>query len=1820
MSVFTDLVIDLRTADDALERHRRIARDVFKTAGDDAIAYSEKVRRLRSELSSLKEQLEADLKQIQQYKIDGLIDEDAVQAETEKVKKDITGLLEHVRVSVKELTPELTRELTDVLGAAGVQNVTIKEAPTRGPKRDEAAIQAMKEMRNATKLARIEFDALNLANRRGDRTNEEFAEGVEEMTARVLGDLDRIRRGYTGTAEAVEIQFGKAINTLDRFRTRSGEVADQQTRLRTRISQGVRDGLEDLAYRLPGGGMLARGASLGAGALTAGIVGAGAIEGTRRAIAQAIRFEKEMTEVRKTANLTAQATEALGDRILDLSADLGLSSTALAQAAASAGQLGIRGEENIARFSATTVKLAEVSDLTASEASTNLGRIAEAFGLPIEAAENMGSVFNGLSNTTGAAAGEIVNAVLRVGPVAKALGVDMDQVAAVVATLIESGNGVERSGTQMRNILTLLQTKADDVAEVLGVTSNEALNLIQDDAFTTLQRYVGKLGEMPETLASIEIEKTFGRENVSGLQLLVDKSREAEDGVSALSENLAEAAKLYVEGRSLNDEYAQSLDNVSGQARILWERIKAGGIAFGQRFLPAIKDALRGVNDLIAPTRGLIDEYGRLSGRVSELTQAGTMLDRYNELVRTGKTNTAEYRSIVDQLSALFPGYVNGWNSAGEAAGLYADQLARVIAQEKERAVLDQQDNLVEQFSSLGAARAELEELLRLKKRIQDQGSAEPRARIGSGAVAAPAARFDTTEQELARIEKQEQQAIATINNLVRSLGSTSKGAQAVMQDALIASGVAADEAGKMIKQVIRDLKALEGESIGEQIKRLQDTRDGIVADYGEGVLQDHVNTLDEQIKALKEAQKVELVTDPDPDPKAAERAREHAIGQLQAVTRQQELRAATSDAEREALQRLHVAQDELNRAFEVEQSLKNGGTASEQLEAQLARARATQQEAEALRVVMRAREEGDTASLQALTRRLEAQRRLIGLEGEERSALQAVQENAERLVELETQRTALARQRESLDESSPNASALDDQLAAVQALIDAEAGRTDGLQSTLKEVQQMKALYESMPADARRLLDTLGGLEATFGDLTAEQSELIDDFVAAAAEGVARLKSDVGTLRLEYEASDDPEAKAAIRKQIAELVNAANAELRQKLGELLSALPEGTNLAVIAQIESVYRALGGSIAGVGEGITEAAGETGAWADSLDRAARALRTVGQLGNVFGVLTEGTSDLVDGISSVMDNVAELGRVREALQADGGAGLSSTSGLLQQALPVLGVVGGVASAALGLKRAIDARTERSREEARERREEAARQAEAMRELRDQLRENEAALRDNISALIAKDRVGERVTGDQVQGARDALGTVDGLLDRPSAGGPSPAEIAESFLQGFERINLTGIDEAEVRRAYERGIANGLSAEAALEAVINEFNIESILGQIAPEDRQRLGTLLDDARQGFDDAGGGTNPTNPFSNADAVRFFEELAGLGIEDLGVEQFKEQYDLLKEQGKTSADSIQEVLDTGLREAIEALSASLGGFTPTIEGAIERIGFFAKFLGTQGVEAVQSFLDYLLNARDGAGVEGLSNTLRGLLDEIASLSSDGSLDDADRDRIREIYAVIASTIDAGGESALELLGGLSTAQVEALLGQLDGLIGGDASSEGSASRSASFSRGVTEFQADEFVYYLEELVRLVEIVVGMMGGSTSTSAPDTMVNPVKDDGFGDARDSSDFERGLGTQGRVTSTGYQPIAPFDITEVQAQAAQMSAQVAAYADLLTRPLPSAEIVHELHVVADATLDGPNLGALLRMMTDEDADHLARVLSIKIKEKIDLRRGRP
>ena len=333
------------------------------------------------------------------------------------------------------------------------------------------------------------------------------------------------------------------------------------------------------------------------------------IQGARALINTMGTIEQGWIGIAKTTGFAGAELSDLKIEIKDLAREMkGIKLEEFQSIAETAGQLGIRGVDNITAFTKTIAKMKVATDLTAEAAAEDMAQIANVMKIAIPDIEKLGSVMNELSNTTTATAADLSNMTKRMAGAGKTLGLTTAEIVGISASLKDMGVNLEVGGTAMSQIFTKMLSDTEKFAEVAGVSVEEFAETVRTKPVEALRQLLSSMSEM----SKFEAAKSLEELGVSGVRVggvLLKLS----GGIDILDKNLKTANDEWERGTSLQDEYAVASKSLFAEATSVSNVLKILADDMSVTLLPAIKELLGWFRTGI----GLLDSFGKFLGETA---------------------------------------------------------------------------------------------------------------------------------------------------------------------------------------------------------------------------------------------------------------------------------------------------------------------------------------------------------------------------------------------------------------------------------------------------------------------------------------------------------------------------------------------------------------------------------------------------------------------------------------------------------------------------------------------------------------------------------------------------------------------------------------------------------------------------------------------------------------------------------------------------------------------------------------------------------------------------------------------------------------------------------------------------------------------------------------------------------------------------------------------------------------------------------------------------------------------------------------------------
>jgi len=401
-----------------------------------------------------------------------------------------------------------------------------------------------------------------------------------------------------------------------------------------------------------------------------------AFDQTRDCVSIFREFDDVMVSVAKTTGMTADEMEVLREGILEIANTAPMSAEAIGEIAVKAGQLGIEGAENIAKFTETVMQLSVACDMSAEKAAEAFGKLASIFELTTEDVYGLGSSINEMANTTAASADQIIDAMVRASSSFALLDDEPEKLAAIAATLVSVSESGERAGTRLRGVFERLASDSDKLAERLGMVGEQFRQAIEEDA-------VGALMMLLEYYASIEnetermaqIQEDWGRTAGTAISQLVEHYDKLQGRIQICGEEMET-------GRSLMEEYATVVASFGAQLDILGGQFENIKMQIGEALAQPLSEVVSIIMDELVPAfqsfadlissidfspivtgiQEIISVISHLLGAVSECEDAaqiivniiGYIIEAFATLLKVIATVAEAFLTVADAASTFY--------------------------------------------------------------------------------------------------------------------------------------------------------------------------------------------------------------------------------------------------------------------------------------------------------------------------------------------------------------------------------------------------------------------------------------------------------------------------------------------------------------------------------------------------------------------------------------------------------------------------------------------------------------------------------------------------------------------------------------------------------------------------------------------------------------------------------------------------------------------------------------------------------------------------------------------------------------------------------------------------------------------------------------------------------------------------------------------------------------------------------------------------------------------------------------------------------------
>ena len=312
---------------------------------------------------------------------------------------------------------------------------------------------------------------------------------------------------------------------------------------------------------------------------------------TAAAVSIGNSFEKQMSRVQAIAGATGDELKQLTDQAIDLGAETSFSATEAAE-----------GMENLASAGFTTNEIMEAMpgllDLAASSgaelatASEIAASAIRGFGLEASQSSHVADVFAEASARTNAQVEDMGEAMKYVAPVAKTVGLTIEETAAAIGIMSDAGIKGSQAGTTLRSGLTRIVKPTKQVKEAMEELDVEFYN--SDGTMKSLTEIIDTLQKstagLTDEVKNQALAQIFGTEALSGMLALVNRGSSDLDSMTKSFESCDGAAQNMAD---------TMLNNTSGSIEEMMGALESLAIKVQQMLAPYITEAANKIQELI---------------------------------------------------------------------------------------------------------------------------------------------------------------------------------------------------------------------------------------------------------------------------------------------------------------------------------------------------------------------------------------------------------------------------------------------------------------------------------------------------------------------------------------------------------------------------------------------------------------------------------------------------------------------------------------------------------------------------------------------------------------------------------------------------------------------------------------------------------------------------------------------------------------------------------------------------------------------------------------------------------------------------------------------------------------------------------------------------------------------------------------------------------------------------------------------------------------------------------------------------------------------
>ena len=487
--------------------------------------------------------------------------------------------------------------------SAGSTSVTQLQEKINSLNKTQSDIASYQKQQSAIEKtkAKIDLYSTQLANLQNATasTSKEEAELANAIAAKdkqlqdATAKLDEQNAALSETGQALR-QAGVDTTNLasesERLKTEAQQVAQAQKE-EAEAAQEAGKGLQEA--------MEGARAALEAAGIVAGLKSI--YSALSDCSAAAAEFESSMAAVRRTTGGDDSYITGLGESFKQLSTQMPITATELANIATTAGQLGIE-QGSVQQFTTVMAQLATTTDLTADNAATMLAQFSNITG--VTDYDRLGATVAALGDSTATTASKVVDMSQGMAAAANIAGMSATDVLAISAAVGSLGIEAAAGSTSMSQLITKLYKatetgdQLEDIASVAGMTAEQFKQAWATDAVGALDTFIQGLNNVERNgKSAVVVLDELGINNVRQTKAILGLASAG----GLLSNTISVANNAWSENSALAQKAGIMYNTTEAKLTMMGNAANNVKIAVGDALNPALGAVSGAITSLLEP-------------------------------------------------------------------------------------------------------------------------------------------------------------------------------------------------------------------------------------------------------------------------------------------------------------------------------------------------------------------------------------------------------------------------------------------------------------------------------------------------------------------------------------------------------------------------------------------------------------------------------------------------------------------------------------------------------------------------------------------------------------------------------------------------------------------------------------------------------------------------------------------------------------------------------------------------------------------------------------------------------------------------------------------------------------------------------------------------------------------------------------------------------------------------------------------------------------------------------------------------------------------